>query len=581
MSEKVGSGDNASQLLEQEQVLLDWRELPSYDEMSRPAGKEMPQESTQHLSSAMTLAGSAGAETPPEPTQHLGSMEVETEEVAQLAWEQEREERLTAQARGDRLLRAAAESLPEKDEVALLGIKTEAGEDTPNVDTVVMRAEQALGYDQFAGLTGHLLELSYTKDPDEVMREFRSEAQRLGTLDAGDLWEAVLRQAKVDRFGEKNQERKFYYSTSLEDLNRILKSGELVRTDKEGSALKSDLKFSYDQLEDEEWKSGFAEERGAKAQDVTMVFDDGLLDEDTFVAIGKNPSASMVDWRKSCLGLITSEDDYTKVRRIINDCDKKEMPVYLDKLAWGLEAYPASEMRETKEAYAEKMRRARELAKMVYEGGADELIDKHVAEVGARVHEGKLKAFYEKYHDLKDNIQRHDMIEEMVGYYKEIFGVFDPVDVRYKNDEQDIRAAACGWHDGRVRVTVNEAWASNMAVGGAIMTFGHEMCHAYQDLRAEAYANGMVVKDPEQRKYDELCYYNRMDYVGPDMDALLYGEQFVEREAYRFGLAMQEKYGKVVEETERLAERAKRMAEKVGKKIVKLGVGRKRVKDGE
>ena len=84
MSEKVDSGGSSLEELEQEQVLLDWQDLPSFGRAENGV-----------------QAGSTEAIKADKIT-----------EASDTAAEQQARERLSARARGELLLRATAESLP-------------------------------------------------------------------------------------------------------------------------------------------------------------------------------------------------------------------------------------------------------------------------------------------------------------------------------------------------------------------------------------------------------------------------------------------------------------------------------------
>lgn len=533
MSEKVGSGDNSSQLLEQEQVLLDWQDLPSYGLLKRSTEDDAKTENE-------TKAGDAA---------ELGQ-----------------NNRLTAQARGERLLRAVAESLPDAvvDSASNSILEQRDTVDGDDVDTLTLRAEQAMGREQFVGLVDTLLEASYTEEPDKVMQKFREEAQKIGSIEAGDLWGAVLHNAKLERFGEKLADVKFYYSTSFEDLGEILKSGRLVRKDEEGSALKSDLKFSCDHTENEEWKSGFADERGAKSQDVTMVFDARLLLEDGFVALGKNPSASEANWKASCLGLVIGDrDKLPTLRRVTNEHGGGELPVYYSE-DWAERVFSPSDLRETRDEYAKQVERKKELTDDLYNLRALELIAGQVSEVEDNIHDDDLAQMYERHHNTETVIEQHQADEEIVGYLKAIYEINRRIDIKYYRDETSTRIAR---YDKDGILELNEFRTEAMHLDERMGTLGHEVRHVYQEGCAERHIMDVPGRSDEQKKYDELCFYNLKNYISDDCDPIGYLTQFVEFEATLMDATVRKKYREVEKKMKQPSERARRMARKIGGKI--------------
>lgn len=520
MSEKVGSGDNGSQLLEQEQILLDWQDLPSYGLLKRSTEDEAKTKNTGELGE---------------------------------------NNRLTAQARGERLLRAVAESLPEPMTDSLPERRS-----VDDVDTLTLRAEQALGRERFVDLTDSLLEMSYAENPDKVMQTFREEAQKVGAIEAGDLWGAVLHMAKIERFGERLAEVKFYYSTSFEDLGKILESGKLERQDEEGGALKSDLKFSCDHMENGEWKSGFGDERGAKSQDVTMALDVSLLLEDDFVALGKNPSASEVDWKKNCLGLVIgNRDEMPKLRRVMNEYGGVGLPIYYSE-GWAEQAFSPSDLREARDEYVEQAERKKELADDLYNLGVMKLVDEQVRAVEDRIQNGDLVRIYERHHNAETVVEQHQADEDIAEYLKTLYGTERKMDIKYYRDESSPRRAQCN-QDGTLEL--NEYHTEAMRLDEKMDLLGCEVRHLYQRDCAEKYAMNAPERSDEQKEYDELCFYNLGNYISADSDYMGNLTQFVELDAVSMATVVRKAYKEVEKKMKQPGERTRQIVRRIGNKI--------------
>lgn len=570
MSEKVGSGGSSLEELEQEQVLLDWQDLPSFGRAENGV-----------------QAGSTEATKTDRIT-----------ETSDTTTEQQARERLSARARGELLLRATAESLPIEEARERKELESGVGGDADalasviegenvdgGVDTVVLRAEQALGREQFLTLVYDLGDLAYTEEPDEVMRKFREEAQKYSAIDAGDLWEAAVRQAKVEYFGgpEDRAEMKFYYSTSLDNLKDILRSGKLTRQDGESSPLKSDLKFSYDRKTPEGWQSGFASERDAKSHEVTLVFDSSLIDEESFMAFGKNPSASMVDWEKSCLGVVVDPGaDAVDMQRIVRRNGGDLLPMYLSVVRWGdgeltdwsSNMYSAMELRKNAELFEKQRRHLYTIMGEIYGGYKEEVgqqqIERSLTELEEKLDDEALRGFAERHRKIDSVEGRRELCEDLLQYFAKINGIdIEESAIIYIDDEDSETLAECDPYTGEI--TLNEARFEDASWGDYAETLSHETRHKYQLTRQAHYRQALLEgKEGEEPKYDELCYYNYFEYIRPEWDYCGYREQFVEREAWAYGQAVRRRCDRVEEMMNAPRERARRAAKALGGKIIDL-----------
>lgn len=449
------------------------------------------------------------------------------------------------------------------------------------IDTVLLRAEQALGREQFLDLARELLAISLEETPDAVMEKFRGEAQKYSTVDAGDLWEAVVRQVKAERFGGQRDEVKFYYSTSLDGLKEILQGGHILkRSDGEAGPLKSNLKFSYDYKgEDGEWKSGFGDEREGQVREVTMVFDGALLDEDGLVALGKNPTMEAIDWQKYCLGVVMSNGvDNATVQRTVKYNGGGMLPILPERYElegegqqdWGEKFLAAETMRMVAAWSREQSRRTQELSDKLYGHAADDLIRQNLEFFAGRLATPKLEAFYEKYGKMDTMEERRQMSAELVDFFGgTVFGIGTDTKLDFYNDAEDKTVAKCVPPEGNMRV--NEAHLENAAWKDLAIVFGHEMQHKFQMERAKHY--GLKLQNPkiQTTEYDELCHYNYMNYIEGKVDYEGYCRQFIEVEAYSFGNLVKERCEAVERKMRTPAEQVRREAKALGDKIMEAG----------
>lgn len=447
-------------------------------------------------------------------------------------------------------------------------------------DTLVGRAEQALGVAQFAGLVQEMMK-SADNNPSEVtMREFREVAGGL-PMDAGELWAAVVAQSKKERFPDIEEFRengKFYYSVSLEDLPQILGSGSLKRTDKSGNSLKSDLVLSRDVFENGEGKSGFAEERGAKSTDVVFILDGNLVDEEDFVAIRKNATVDSVDLAKHCLGIISDFQGGVgrKVNQIVRQSGLAEIPVYQESagegFGWATSFYPAEILRQQKAEYAEKMRGYQEVKSEVYDEVDRDGLAERIEKLSDKLDLKKLEEIILKYGNPETPGKQKEAHEALLKYYSEALGLKKELTVVYVNkpDEAFRGRRVHGVEGEPIKVLLNEALIDLTDLKDCARTLGHESRHEYQHELAdklEADADGLT---EGEKRMAGLFAANFAGYINARDDMYGYQNQIVEVDAQLFGMACEEAYDKALGEVNRPMNRMKRGATAVKKGAVEL-----------
>ncbi len=173
----------------------------------------------------------------------------------------------------------------------------------------------------------------------DYYRYVRSTAKKEG-LPYGDLLAAVREKNKELRFGEVKDKVKFYHSTSLANLPRILESGELLSRDereKRGEDVSKlqwsssqSVQFTHDLFDRDGnlTKSGLGEGYGASGSEVTFVFGGALLDEPSFDATPYYPIAGEVNLSEKCLGVIAKDQAKADAVRDLLDRQHLDLPVY-------------------------------------------------------------------------------------------------------------------------------------------------------------------------------------------------------------------------------------------------------------
>lgn len=467
-----------------------------------------------------------------------------------------RKEMSKAQETAEAPMEAEAEPEEEENDRLALG----------NYEVVVSRAVQVLGQESFQGLVKELDVASGEKTPDETMEKFRAEAGAV-RMDAADLWDAVLMQAKTEKYGEVQKEIKFYYKTDIEGLGRILDAGEIVRQDGGANLLASDVKMGSDYKDDEEWKSGY---QRVKSGEVTMILDGSILDEASFVALGENPVVGKVDLRKSCLGVITEERDFEgkPITRILKEHGARWLPVYEfrqeTEADWENTAFAADMLREVREEWINKDQERKRKQAEVFDEIDHLRAMRIVRSYAKRITLEDANKIVRRNVTLETKEARDRADETLAKYFAEILDLEYVPAVEYVYDPGSTRFGAMhrDKETGLPRaVELNRARVDGADLRTTISVLSHEMWHAKQaeievqwrnrDQNAAASAEGGMERG-------ELYGYNRRNYVRPEVDIVKYKEQLLEVEARYFSDMCLERFDKSVRDSQKPMEMLKR-----------------------
>lgn len=175
---------------------------------------------------------------------------------------------------------------------------------------------------------------------EDYYRYIRRQAKK-NSLPADDLLSEVRAFNKEAIFGKDRENFKFYHSTSLDSLSKILDTGELLSRP-ERAARGEDLsqlpassseyvQFTFDRLgEDGELvgKSGLSDSTGAVGSEISFVFGDELIDEDSFDAAQFYPTVNKVSLADKCLGIIVNNTANTEKVTAMLKAKGLEIPIY-------------------------------------------------------------------------------------------------------------------------------------------------------------------------------------------------------------------------------------------------------------
>lgn len=499
----------------------------------------------------------------------------------QLSAEQERIAREQEQALGVAAMVGMLESGKSEE------VTDEIDEDEPEVwndeiDTVIVRARQALGEGQFEALTHQMMYSAERDLPEETMKKFR-ESAGVSLMDAGELWQAVLAESKRERFepiSEYAEKGKFYYSMSIKDLKKALETGRVERKDKSGNCLKSDLELSGDYCEDGEWKSGFADSRGDVSTDVTLVLDGSLINAEDFVALRNNPTVDAIDLEKYCLGFVSdfSSRMGRKVNQMVRKSDFYKILVYQDKdvdgRGWATSMYPADYLRFMAQKHGEEMENYQNDRKEVYEDvdreGLREKIEKFARKMKRS---GMEKMILQHESKIEQEEQREQLGYDLARYYGVALGIDALPKIEWYYDPEDDSRGYCR----AGKVGLNWGRLEDDGMRGVVRTLGHEMRHVYQHNLVKEWKDNPEDLTEDERRLAELFDLNFQNPVKGQDDLYTYQNQIVEADAQIFAMACEGVYIRAHKEVDRPINRVKRGAEAVRKSASRLGYQGKRV----
>jgi len=446
-------------------------------------------------------------------------------------------------------------------------------------DTVINRAEQALGVGPFGELVQGMMESAEEDEPQTTMRKFRDSAG-VSLMDAGELWQAVVAQSKRERYPEIEEYRehgKFYCALDMAGLEKALMTGKIERTDKSGNSLKSDLSLSGDRLENGEWQPGFEEGRA-----VTLVLDGTLVDKEDFVALRQRPTVDEIDLRKYCLGFVS--DFRSGVGRKVNQMVRRSsfsgIPVYQqydqDELVWSTKVFPAEALREQLKEYSEQMQDYEAVRAEIYDDVDYEGLNVRVEELAAKMDLEKMMDIVAR----RSRMTKEQAELELLRYFSDVLGTGDLPELTWIDDENALQKARHRHGRGGKpsQVEVNSAKLNEDDLVELAETLGHESKHRQQRLLVEKMQEEPESLDEPTRRLAELYDMNFKNYIRAKDDPVGYSNQLVEVDARMFGMACKKICRRALKEVNKPINRVKRGASAVKQGVVDLAYKGKRVR---
>lgn len=365
--------------------------------------------------------------------------------------------------------------------------------------------------------------------------------------DPDQYWRDVMAQVAEERYGEDKDNIKFYYSTSFENLQKMLQGDKLVSQDANGNPFNSEIKLSADYKENGKWKSGFASERDAQSDEITLVFDGNLLKDGGFIPLGDNPLLSSVDLKKTCLGLVWPDRRLDgKVQKFLRQ-NELDLPCYHaengdDK--WSERAYSAELLRQNRDKAVTAGERRREheaeLRDQVFDNVDKDAADKLTKRYADRMSRKDVAKLLRKYNKLNKESKRRVAEQAVAEYCAVVLDLEHPVRVQYINDPAGKQAADYRLYSGSRGIehllTVNRAKFSGDNVMEILEVLGHESWHAKQrESQLEWLDSSRRSRmSAEDQKRAEAYEWNSDHFIKPDVDYAQYRAQLLEVEANQF-----------------------------------------------
>lgn len=439
-------------------------------------------------------------------------------------------------------------------------------------DIVVERATQALGPAQFENLVKELEQSARKDAPDITMEKFRAQAGS-SMVDAGELWEAILVQAKQERFGDEKvrQGVKFYYGMPLEEFRQALQAQKLERTDGQGNALASNLHLAADTFENGKWHSGFDAAQGEKTADVTLVFDGEIIDQDDFIALSEQPTVSSIDLKDRCLGAVfagTKEQVQAAVQ-ILADSELYMLPSYLaavdgDK-SWGQNYYSVEWLRNYKESHMERAIKKEQLRREVFVDVDHFEVARTVRMYAQKISVPRMIALIDECQALESQ-EDYDSIDiRALQMLNEALDLGRTPEVKYFDDPESEIVGLCT-HRPRGKASLVELNRGRIDGSDLRESFGilsHEAWHDHQRDLEDCLDDENLRRtlSPAELHRAELYQRNYQSMISPKDDIVGYRSQLIEMEARSFEAHVLKIFDRAYREQRKLSHKLKRGVE--------------------
>lgn len=362
-------------------------------------------------------------------------------------------------------------------------------------------------------------------------------------VDYDDLLQLVRERVKSG-YEDKKDQIKFYYSLSREDFVKAAKAGKLERADRDEDEYNhrpSDLRFSQDTVIDGEVVlNGFGEERGAKSDEVTLIFGGDLVDELSFDSLLPGVvGVDGVDLRK-CLAVVSREKGLSKV------LSENNLPVVAvrdndGETSWRKQNRDVAALRKIKVMMVEKLQKKERLQREALTEVDKDGVREQMRPLAEKFKPEEWDEVFERFRDCETDAAYEAAEKDTFAKFLDVLGVKGAAEVRYMDDPEDTRggylSVAKDEEGYRMFVTtINRHHVPLGAITRSLEVIGHESAHAWQVDFVERSLGGEELSE-EDKKWAELYDYNIGHYIPAKVDKAGYREQLIEVGASAFGEA--------------------------------------------
>jgi len=359
-------------------------------------------------------------------------------------------------------------------------------------------------------------------------------------VDYDDLLQLVRERVKAG-YDDKKDQIKFYYPLSRKDFVKAAEAGKLERSDdkrkRRGQA--SDLRFSQDTVVDGEVVlNGFGAERGAKSEEVTLVFGGDLIDEPSFDALLPDAVAvDEVDLQK-CLAVVS---EGPKLDGVLAKNNLLVLAVRDNKKgegSWREETRDVATLRKIKEIMVGDFQKNESLRR-----GTLTEVDKEAAEERMRKLAEKVKPedwdeVFERFRECETDAEYEGAEKDTFARLLEAIDVKGASEVRYLGDDEEQKCylTAAQDEDGYYVwiATLSREMVPSGVINRSVEVLAHEAMHAREVSLIERMKAGEELSEEEwgmAEKYE----YNLDHYIPQEVDRAGNMQQIMEVDAQKFG----------------------------------------------
>lgn len=389
-----------------------------------------------------------------------------------------------------------------------------------------------MSWEEFAAFSDVAYELGHKSEDEyrKMLLHKGSDLQRQGLFDWRSLALAVRRYNVAKHLPEIGEGKNFYFSTNFNNFVRPLRSGHMMgyamNSGNEGN-LRSQgldtelLHLSYDVDGDDGLELGMDRERAQSSDMITIVFDSGIVQDDSFDLATRYPTLREVELNPGTQVLVAKDRSiYNKVLREQRDEERGNvatMPL-MTQAEWYREH--GRQIVDNSEQQSAVGKLIDDAIMKVNKAEVKEFIGSFLSEVDSN----KLEEIVQEHkHDYKA------AAEMAVEYFAQILGV-EALRLDFSKEKSD----TLGRHMAVGTIVLNEHVTRKKPLQ-LVNVVAHEMFHEWQRQLQRKYERGELSNNPKLARRAELYGFCQDNYDTTFASDWAYRRQLLEKEAFEFG----------------------------------------------